>query len=194
MTEFVLASGNPDKLAELTELLQDVKITSIHDLLPGWDVEETGLTLEENALLKAREAARATGRTSIADDTGLFVWALGEAPGVYTARYAGKNCNYRDNTEKLVNALREESGEKRRAVFRTVIALVTPDGEEHTFEGRVNGRITEEHLGEGGFGYDPVFFSCELCKTFAQCTSAEKNLISHRGRAMAALNKFLQNL
>jgi len=191
MKEIVLASANPDKLSELRNLLLDVKITSIGDRLPNWDVQETGLTLEANALQKAREAARATGRTAVADDTGLFVWALGEAPGVYTARYAGVNCTYRDNTEKLLNSLREEHGEKRRAIFRTVIALVTPTGEEHTFEGKSIGCITEEHLGNRGFGYDPVFYSCELSKTFSQCTQEEKNLVSHRGRAMAALNDFL---
>jgi XTP/dITP diphosphohydrolase len=189
--DFVLASANPDKLRELRELLGSAEVISVGDMIPGWDVEETGLTLLDNALQKAREAARATGRTAIADDTGLFVWALGDAPGVYTARYAGENCTYRDNTEKLLNALQEECGPKRRAVFRTVIALVTPGGEEHTFQGSAEGLITEDHRGEGGFGYDPVFYSCEMEKTLSECTPEEKNSVSHRGRAMAALHRFL---
>lgn len=191
MRELVLASANPNKLQELREIL-NADITSVGEIIPGWDVEETGLTLEENALLKAREAAKATGRPAIADDTGLFVWALGDAPGVYTARYAGENCSYRDNTEKLLNSLRGEMGNKRSAVFRTVIALVTPGGEERTFTGEVEGCITEEHSGEGGFGYDPVFFSCELDKTFSQATPGEKNSVSHRGRAIQALMDWLR--
>lgn len=191
MEKFILASANPHKLQELREMLH-TGITSIGEIIPGWDIEETGDTLEENALLKAREAARATGKPAIADDTGLFVWALGNAPGVYTARYAGENCTYRDNTEKLLNSLNGENGDRRKAVFRTVIALVTPAGEERTFTGEVQGCITEEHLGDGGFGYDPVFYSCELEKTFSQASAQEKHSVSHRGRAMAALRAFLE--
>ncbi len=191
--DFVLASANRHKLEELRQMLH-TEITSVGDIIPGWDVEETGATLEENALLKAREAARATGKAAIADDTGLFVWALGNAPGVYTARYAGENCTYRDNTEKLLNSLRGECGAKRRAVFRTVIAMVTPEGDERTFTGEVEGCITHEHLGEGGFGYDPVFYSTELEKTFAQAVPEEKHVVSHRGRAMAKLVKFLAGM
>ncbi len=112
---------------------------------------------------------------------------------MYTARYAGENCTYRDNTEKLLNSLRGERGDSRIAVFRTVIALVTPDGKEYTFTGEAEGCITEEHLGEGGFGYDPVFYSRELRKTFSQCTPAEKHSVSHRGRAMEKLREHLEN-
>lgn len=191
MNGLVLASANPHKLEELRAMLRE-NVTPVGELLPGWDVEETGSTLEENALLKAREAAKATGRPAIADDTGLFVWALGNAPGVFTARYAGENCTYRDNTEKLLNSLKGEEGERRKAVFRTVIALVTPQGEELTFAGEVEGCITREHLGEGGFGYDPVFYSCELKKTFAEAEAGEKHSVSHRGRAMEKLKGYLE--
>ncbi|MCK5785585.1 MAG: RdgB/HAM1 family non-canonical purine NTP pyrophosphatase [Candidatus Sabulitectum sp.] len=187
----VLASANKDKLKELRELIAHGEIVSIGDIIPGWDIEETGLTLEANALLKARAAAKATQRTAIADDTGLFVWALGDAPGVYTARYAGESCSYRDNTEKLLNALSGERNSKRRASFRTVIALVTSSGGEHLFQGSVDGVITEDHSGREGFGYDPIFFSTELNKTFAECTLREKNLVSHRARAIQKLNDFL---
>lgn len=191
MTHIVLASANRDKLKELRNLLRGVDVQSIGEIFPGWDVEETGLTLEANALLKARAAAIATKKTAIADDTGLFVWALGEAPGVYTARYAGENCSYHDNTEKLLNALNGEKNSNRKASFQTVIALVTPEGEEHVFRGAVEGLISENHTGTDGFGYDPVFFSIELNKTFAECTPEEKNRVSHRARAMKKLNEFL---
>lgn len=193
MREMVLASANKDKLKELKKLINQGEIVAIGEIIPGWDVEETGLTLEANALLKARAAAEATNRTAIADDTGLFVWALGEAPGVYTARYAGENCTYRNNTEKLLNALNGEMNGNRRASFQTVIALVTPQGEEFVFKGSVDGRITEDHSGMEGFGYDPVFFSTELKKTFAECTIEEKNRVSHRARAMHKLNEFLRS-
>lgn len=192
MRDLVLASSNPDKLKELKNLFRETGIVAIGDLIPGWDVEETGLTLEENALLKARAAAAASQRPAIADDTGLFVRALGEAPGVYTARYAGENCSYRDNTDKLLNSLSGEMNNNRSAYFKTVIALVTPDGEEHLFRGSVEGLITEDLQGTGGFGYDPVFFSTELGKTFAESTSEEKGTVSHRGRAMKALMLYLE--
>jgi XTP/dITP diphosphohydrolase len=190
MMSVVLASANRDKLVELSALLGDTDITAIGDIIPGWDVEETGLTLEENALLKARAAVLATGSAAIADDTGLFVWALGDAPGIYSARYAGSNCTYLDNSRKLLNALSGEQGNNRRASFQTVIALVTPGGEEHIFRGSVDGFIAEEHSGSEGFGYDPVFFSTELNKTFAECTPGEKNQVSHRARAMRKLSEF----
>ncbi len=193
MREMVLASANKDKLRELKKLINRGEIVAIGEIIPGWDVEETGLTLEANALLKARAAAEATNRTAIADDTGLFVWALGDAPGVYTARYAGENCSYRNNTDKLLNALNGEMNANRRASFQTVIALVTPRGEEFVFKGSVEGRITEDHSGMEGFGYDPVFFSTELNKTFAECSIEEKNRVSHRARAMQKLNEFLRS-
>jgi XTP/dITP diphosphohydrolase len=188
---FVLASANKDKLKELKMLVQTREIVSIGEIIPDWDVEETGLSLEANALLKARAATKATDHTAIADDTGLFVWALGDAPGVYTARYAGENCTYHDNTEKLLNALSGERDGNRRARFRTVIALVTPGGEERIFEGSAEGLITELRSGAEGFGYDPIFFSIELEKTFAQCSPEEKNRVSHRARAIRKLNEFL---
>ncbi len=192
MSKIVLASANKDKLKELKKLISHGEIVAIGEIIPGWDVEETGLTLEENALLKARAAAEATKKVSIADDTGLFVWALGGAPGVYTARYAGESCSYSDNTAKLLNALSGEKTGNRKASFKTVIAMVTPDGEEHLFSGSAEGLITEELQGTGGFGYDPVFFSTELGKTFAESTSEEKGTVSHRGRAMKALMRYLE--
>lgn len=190
----VLASGNPDKLSEIRLLLPGLPLGSILDWRPDWDVEETGLTLAENALLKARAAAAATGLPALAEDTGLFVWALGGAPGVFSARYAGAGCSYADNVRKLLNALLGEDDGARRAEFRTVAALVTPSGDELMEEGAVLGCITKTPEGIGGFGYDPVFHSYELGKTFASATSAEKNRVSHRARAVTALRPRLDGI
>lgn len=151
------------------------------------DVEETGETLEENALLKARAAVEATGLPSLADDTGLEVEALGGAPGVHTARFAGPHATFDDNIDRL---LRELDGvADRRARFRTVVALAFPDGDYVTAEGSIEGRIAEERRGDTGFGYDPVF---EVGgRTFAEMSSEEKNLLSHRARALEALGRAL---
>ncbi len=190
----ILASGNPDKLREVRMILPDMGFESILRWKPGWEVEETGFTLRENALLKARDACLATGLPAVAEDTGLFVWALGGGPGVYSARYAGPGCTYADNVRKLLNALLWEEGEARRAGFRTAAALVTPDGTEIAAEGRVEGYITLEPEGDGGFGYDPVFFSPELGKTLASASEAEKNSVSHRARAFRSLEPGLEGL
>jgi XTP/dITP diphosphohydrolase len=190
----ILASGNPDKLREVRMILPDITFESILGLKPGWEVEETGLTLRENALLKARDACRVSGLPAVAEDTGLFVWALGGGPGVYSARYAGPGCSYADNVRKLLNALLWEEGDARRAEFRTAAALVTPEGTETVTEGRVGGVITLEPEGTGGFGYDPVFFSPEIGKTLASASEAEKNSVSHRARAFRALEPGLAGL
>jgi len=190
----ILASGNPDKLREVRTILPDLGFESILRWKPGWETEETGITLRENALLKAGNACLATGLPAVAEDTGLFVWALGGGPGVYSARYAGPGCTYADNVRKLLNALLGEEGEARRAEFRTVAALVAPDGGEIVAEGRLEGFITLEPEGVGGFGYDPVFFSPELGKTLASASEAEKNGVSHRARAFRALERSLREL
>jgi XTP/dITP diphosphohydrolase len=194
LTKLVLASGNPDKLAELRTLLSPLglEVLAAPDLIPGWDVEETGITLDENALLKARAAASATGLPSAADDTGLYVRGLGGAPGVYTARYAGHGCTYAENVRKLLNILKGEVGEARGAVFRTAAALVLPGNGEYCVNGEISGYITEEPAGTGGFGYDPVFFSPELGMTFAEALPEQKNEVSHRARAMKALMEVLR--
>jgi len=185
----VLASGNTDKLVELRALLAplEIEVVPVADLVPGWDVPETGATLGENALLKARAASEATGLPAVADDTGLYVSALGGAPGLYTARYAGSGCTYSENVAKLLRIMTGETGGARRAVFRTAAALVLPDDGEFCVTGEVEGRITDRPEGSGGFGYDPVFFSTELGMTFAEAPPARKNEVSHRARAMRAL-------
>jgi len=180
----VAATKNPDKAREVRAVLAVVapEVELVEGL--GWpDVEESGGTLEENALLKARAVAAATGLPALADDTGLEVAALGGAPGVHTARYAGPGAGYAANRRALLAAL--EGVADRRARFRTVVALVVPGGGEVMAEGVLEGRITTGERGSGGFGYDPVF---EVeGRTLAEMGEDHKNRISHRARALAAL-------
>ena len=155
------------------------------------DVEEPFPTLQENALHKARSVAEATGISALADDTGLEVVALGGAPGVHTARYAGPEATYADNVSKLLAEL--EDVEDRRATFRTALALVRPDGAHTLAEGALPGRIALRRRGTGGFGYDPVFEVAELeYQTLAEIPQGAKNEISHRARALLALVAALQ--
>lgn len=190
MKKIVLASGNMDKLQELQYLLRDLDLELLRasDLIPGWTVEETGMTLVENALLKARDAAARTDLPAIADDTGLFVDVLGGAPGVYAARFAGYDCSYENNLQKLLRTLLCEKN--RRASFRTAAAFTSKE-EEFTVIGEVKGRIIDAPDGEGGFGYDPVFLPDALDRTFARCTPEEKHRISHRAMAMNKLREEL---
>ncbi|HSJ70261.1 MAG TPA: RdgB/HAM1 family non-canonical purine NTP pyrophosphatase [Acidimicrobiia bacterium] len=180
----VVASKNPDKITEIEAVLAGLDPPVV--VIPGhvWDdVDETEETLEANALIKARAVAAATGHAAIADDTGLEVDALGGAPGVRTARYAGEAATYEDNVARLLSEL--EGVADRSATFRTAIALATPGGDSLVFEGSIEGRITNERRGEGGFGYDPVF---EVeGRTLAEMGSAQKNAISHRAKALRAL-------
>jgi XTP/dITP diphosphohydrolase len=180
----VVASKNPDKIAEVEAVLSlldpPIGIITGHQ----WDdVEEVGLTLQANALLKAHAVATATGHAAIADDTGLEVDALSGEPGVRTARYAGENATYHDNVTQL---LFDMSGfHDRQAQFRTAVALVLPSGDELVVEGILEGTITRERRGDGGFGYDPVFEVGSL--TLAEIPTDEKNKISHRALALREL-------
>lgn len=188
MNPVVVASKNPDKIAELEAVLAgfDPPITVVRDL--EWpDVEETEPTLEGNAVLKAAAVVRATGHAAIADDTGLEVDALGGEPGVQTARYAGPDASYTDNVARLLEEL--AGVDHRSARFRTVIALADPDGTVVVVEGVLEGSIARQPRGEGGFGYDPVF---EVHgRTLAEIPIEEKNRISHRARALHALEASL---
>jgi len=182
--QLVLASANPDKVVEIAAILDGMEVLPRPPDAP--DVEETGVTLEENARLKAVAVVSFTGQAAVADDTGLEVVPLGGAPGVFSARYAGIGATYADNVAKLLDALVGE--QDRRARFRTVAIALFPDGREVMAEGVVEGQITTERWGSGGFGYDPVFApDGSDGRTFAQMTAAEKNAISHRGRAFRAL-------
>jgi XTP/dITP diphosphohydrolase len=186
--DIYFASANRNKIREINSLLPaSFTVHGIAGLIQG-DLEETGLTLEENALMKARAIFKLTGVHSFADDTGLEVHALDSAPGVFSARYAGPQRNDADNIQKLLEELRFKSS--RKAQFRTVIAYV--DGkQEKLFEGVVVGTIATRPAGSMGFGYDPVFVPEGNSTTFAEMTLDEKNLISHRARAFRAFADFM---
>lgn len=190
MTAFVLATANPDKAAEIVAILGPGM--ELH-LRPDHvdDVEETGETLLENARLKARALAQATGMPAIADDTGLEVDALGGRPGVRSARFAGEGATYAQNVARLISDL-DGVEQPRTARFRTVALVAWPDGRELVAEGFVTGRIAAAALGSAGFGYDPVFVPDEGDgRTFAEMAPEEKNRLSHRGRAFRALAALL---
>ena len=188
-----LATNNKHKLQEIRAILDGCfdKLLSLSELGIDIEIEETGSTLEENALIKAREIVRLTGMPALADDTGLMVDALDGAPGVYSARYAGEAHDDKANRELLLKNL--ENAPDRSAHFGTVIAVCYPDGTYLTAEGRVDGVITHEERGDGGFGYDSLFLSNEIGKTFAEATPEEKNAISHRGRALRAMLELLKS-
>ncbi|CAN5862380.1 XTP/dITP diphosphatase [soil metagenome] len=180
----VIASKNHDKIAEIEAVLTASGFAgSVVRGLEWPEVEETGDTLEENALLKARSVARVTGLPALGDDTGLEVAPLGGRPGVHTARYAGESATYEENYTKLLDEL--NGVDDRRAWFRTVVALVLPDGSEVVASGQIDGVIAPEPRGVSGFGYDPVF---EVDgRTFSEMADGEKNAVSHRARALRAL-------
>ena len=189
MKKIVFATNNKHKLDEIRKITDgSLQILSLADIHCEDEIEETGTTLEENALLKARHVKEKYGYDCFADDTGLEVEALGGAPGVYSSRYAGEACNPVDNMIKL---LQELAGVKNRnARFRTVIALLIGN-ERHFFEGVINGKIIEERRGEAGFGYDPIFIPDGHEQTFAELGNDVKNQISHRALATHQLAQFL---
>jgi XTP/dITP diphosphohydrolase len=190
---FVLATANPGKAREISEILgDDVELLPRPTDVP--DVDETGDTLVDNARLKAWALVKATGLAAIADDTGLEVDALDGAPGVRSARYAGEAADPVANVAKLLDALAGyPTAEERRARFRTVIVVAWPDGSELVSEGAVDGWIAPDPRGEGGFGYDPVFVPVEGDgSTFAEMAPASKHAISHRGRALRQLSADLE--
>lgn len=182
--KFVLATHNPGKLKEMGAILAQfgVEVVSPRDLGLTVDVEETGTTFAENAMLKAKAICAAAKLPAIADDSGLCVDALNGGPGVYSARYGGEGLDDKGRYMLLLNSLRGQS--TRTAHFTCAIACAFPNGDTLTAEGRCDGTIAYASMGEGGFGYDPVFFVPELKKTFGQLTAEEKSAISHRGRAL----------
>lgn len=193
MKKLVFASNNAHKLSEIRAILGDrIEIISLSDLQCHEEIPETADTLEGNALIKARYVWEHYGLYCFADDTGLEVEALGGAPGVYSARFAGEHASFEDNVSLLLERLSGVAA-PRRARFRTVIALIDEYG-THFFEGSVDGEITLERSGNHGFGYDPVFRPEGREETFAQLTEQEKNSMSHRGRAVQKLVRYLQAL
>jgi XTP/dITP diphosphohydrolase len=193
----VLASANPDKVKEISAILSAaLPVVLVPRPAGAPDVVEDGETLLDNARLKARALVRATGTAAVADDTGLEVDALGGAPGVYSARYAGDDATYADNVTKLLCALaaRADGGGARRARFRTVALAAFPDGTEVWAEGTVEGSIATASRGGNGFGYDPVFVPDDAGgRTFAEMPADEKDAVSHRGRAFRALAQLLSH-
>ena len=189
--KIVVATRNRHKAVELQMLLHGAGYDAVQldeidpdNKIP--EVEETGTTFKENALLKAQAIAKATGLPAIGDDTGLEVDALGGAPGIFSARYAGENCTYEDNVKKLLRELSDVADDRRTARFKTVAVYVHKET-ELSAEGVVEGVITEKEEGVGGFGYDPVFSVLDMKKTYAQLADEEKNRVSHRGKAIRSL-------
>lgn len=187
--KLVFATNNAHKLEEVKEVVGDrFVILSLNDIGCHEDIEEIGITLEENALIKVRYVKDHYGFDCFGDDTGLEVEALGGAPGVYSARYAGHGHDSVANMNKLISEM--QGKDNRKACFRSVIALIY-EGKEYLFEGRIDGRIIEEVRGQGGFGYDPLFVPKGYEKTFAELGPEIKNTISHRALAVKALCDFL---
>ena len=183
--KIVVATHNKDKFKELHYGLSslDIELISLYEFPEIQEIIEDGETLKDNALIKARTVHRITSLPAISDDTGLEVDALGGAPGVFTARYAGENCTYLDNVNKMLKVMKNVENHKRSAIFKTVIAFV--DSKTELFsEGKVKGLISKKIKGLAGFGYDPIFYVQEEGKTFAEMTIEKKNIISHRGQAI----------
>jgi XTP/dITP diphosphohydrolase len=195
MRRLMLASRNPGKLSELRALLAgDLAIELVALPANAPEIEETGATFAENALLKARGIAAWAKEWTLADDSGLEVDALGGAPGVHSHRYAGEHATDADRVAKLLAALQGVPPERRAARFRCAVALAAPDGRTWTAEGACEGRITQEARGTQGFGYDPVFLLPEAGRTMAELTPEEKNRVSHRARALGAARALLRTL
>ena len=190
--KFVLATHNPGKLREMSAILAELgaEVVSPEDLGITVDVEETGTTFAENAMLKAKAICAAAQLPAIADDSGLCVDALNGGPGVYSARYGGEGLDDKGRYQLLLNSMRGQT--TRAAHFACAIACAFPNGDTLTAEGRCDGTIAFAPMGEGGFGYDPVFFVPEKAKTFGQLTAEEKSTISHRGKALKSFAEKLE--
>jgi len=192
--KLVIASKNKGKIAEIREMLAGLplEILSLQDFPEAPDIEEDGESFFANALKKAQTVAAYTGLPVLADDSGLEVDALGGAPGIHSARYAGVGASDGDNNEKLLEDLKDVPAERRGAAFRCVLVLYRPEGSCEEFTGRWPGVITETLRGANGFGYDPLFYVPASGKTVAQMSREEKNLGSHRAQAVLALKKYLR--
>ena len=191
VNKIVFATGNPNKLKEINSAINSFKIIGLKDLGITEEIPETGDTLMKNALQKAKYVYHKTGLDCFSDDTGLEIEALNYRPGVYSAMYAGPDCNADNNIRKVLQELEESTN--RKAQFKTVIALIL-NGKEYFFEGLVSGVILKEKSGKGGFGYDPIFRPVGYEESFAEMTIAQKNEISHRGLAVQKLIAFLAGL
>jgi len=193
MTELIFATGNQHKAIEVREILDlnEIKILSLRDINFLEDIPETGNTMTENAIIKSRTIYDKYKKNVFADDSGLEVEALDMAPGLYSARYAGEHKSSEDNMMKLLNEMKGKANRKAR--FRSVIALIW-EGQTYTYEGVVNGTITDDRRGEGGFGYDPIFIPDGYDKSFSELGDAIKNGISHRYNALTKMKIFLDSV
>lgn len=192
--KIVVASGNKAKLREIAQIFQGYEILSMQEAGFTDDIEENGSTFEENALIKARAVSRALGVNALADDSGICVEALGGAPGVHSARFCGRHGDDAANNALLLEKLKDVPQDRRRAYFESCVALCFADGREITASGRTYGKILEKAEGEGGFGYDPLFYSDELGMSFGLASAEQKNAVSHRGKALAALAEKLKGM
>ena len=186
----VVATNNSGKLLEIKQILKDVSLKSLKDIGLDIDVVEDGSTFKENAYKKAYEISKLTGMTTIADDSGLLVEALGNEPGVYSKRYSGNDATDKKNNEKLLENMKKLKN--RNAKFVCSICVYNPDGTYYFAQGECRGKIIDKEIGDNGFGYDPIFFIPELNKTFAQLEDKEKNEISHRGKALRKLKHIFE--
>lgn len=194
MKRIIAASSNAHKIKEIQTIMSKfgMEVVSRKDAgIPDFEIEEDGETFEENSYKKAYEIMKTCGEITVADDSGLMVDYLGGAPGVYSARFAGKECDDSKNNEKLLKLLDGLSGEDRKAKFVSVITLVYPGGETLVARGECPGRIIEAPTGENGFGYDPIFVPYGYDKSFGQLSEEEKNEISHRAKALEVLERLL---
>lgn len=196
MKEIIIATKNKGKAKDFEALLEPMgyKVLTLHDVAPHIDVEETGVTFEENAILKAETIAQELQATVIADDSGLEIDALDGEPGVYSARYSGDERNDDSNINKVLQKLVQVPDDEKTARFRCVLALASPGQETIIFEGTCEGLITDERKGDHGFGYDPIFYVPALEKTMAEMEPAEKASVSHRGNAIRELGKAMPGL
>jgi XTP/dITP diphosphohydrolase len=194
MKELVVATRNRGKLKEIQALLEGVveTVRCATDFPDFPETIEDGLTFQENALKKAKEAMLFTGLPALADDSGLVVDILDGRPGVHSARFAGEHADDADNNHRLLEVLCEVPAGQRQAAFVCTLAFVTPDGHEQVFNGRVEGAILTSERGEDGFGYDPLFLVDAFDRTMAELTLQEKNVISHRGQALQQFRTFLE--
>ena len=196
MDKIVFATANEGKVKEIKEILKDfpIEVVSMKEMGITADIEENGATFEENSLIKARALVKLTGLPALADDSGLEVDYLNGEPGIYSARYLGRDTDYDYKNNYIIDKLSEAKDEERSARFVCVISLVLPDGREFVERGVVEGLIGYEQKGENGFGYDPIFYLPEYGKTSAELPPEEKNRISHRGKALTAMKKLIVTL
>jgi non-canonical purine NTP pyrophosphatase, rdgB/HAM1 family len=196
MDKIVFATTNAGKIKEIKEILADfdVEVASMKEMNITADIEENGATFEENSLIKARAVSKLTGLPALADDSGLEVDYLNGEPGIYSARYLGRDTDYDYKNNYIIKKLKDAKDEERSARFVCVISLVLPDGREFVKKGVMEGRIGYEIKGRNGFGYDPIFYLPEYGKTSAEISAEEKNKISHRGKALSAMKELIASL